>query len=135
MTNVGTIPATEITFNLSATPSSVLANEASMCVTSTGLGTNGNDYVLYNGPLSGGLNANWGQNGDTLTLADDALHQHRGPDGQLHHQHLRRYYDDAVRQYVHGKRRHFERGNSREREYRCHWHTGAECGSDPPEWR
>ena len=69
MTNVGTIPATEITFNLSATPSSVLANEASMCVTSTGLGTNGNDYVLYNGPLSGGLNANWGQNGDTLTIA------------------------------------------------------------------
>ena len=68
MTNVGTIPATEITFNLSATPSSVLANEASMCVTSTGLGTNGNDYVLYNGPLSGGLNANWGQNGDTLTV-------------------------------------------------------------------
>jgi hypothetical protein len=69
MTNVGTIPATEITFNLTATPpSSVLANEASMCVTSTGLGTNGNDYVLYNGPLSGGLNANWGQNGDTLTV-------------------------------------------------------------------
>jgi hypothetical protein len=40
-----------------------------MCVTSTGLGTNGNDYVLYNGPLSGGLNANWGQGGDTLTVA------------------------------------------------------------------
>ncbi len=69
MTNVGTIPATEITFNLTATPPSlVLANEASMCVTSTGLGTNGNDYVLYNGPLSGGLNANWGQGGDTLTV-------------------------------------------------------------------
>jgi hypothetical protein len=69
MTNVGTIPATEITFNLSATPlPSAIANEASMCVTSTGLGTNGNDYVLYNGPLSGGLNQNWGQGGDTLTV-------------------------------------------------------------------
>ena len=69
MSNVGNIPATEIIFNLTAAPSSPLANEASMCVTSTGLGTNGNDYVLYNGPLSGGLNANWGQGGDTLTVA------------------------------------------------------------------
>jgi len=68
MTNVGTIPATEITFNLSATPSSVLANEASMCVTSTGLGTNGNDYVLYNGPLSGGLKRKLGAKRDTLTV-------------------------------------------------------------------
>ncbi len=70
MSNVGNIPATELVFNLTSTPSpSVLASEASMCVTSTGLGTGGVDYVLYNGPLSGGLNSNWGQNGDTLTVA------------------------------------------------------------------
>ena len=69
-TNTGDIPLTELILNIVSTyPGSQLATEASMCVTSTGIGTSGGDYVLYNGPLSGGLNANWSQGGDTLTVA------------------------------------------------------------------
>jgi hypothetical protein len=68
VTNNGNIPATELIFNMtSSPPTSALESELGACVTSTGLGTNG-FLVLYNGPLSGTLNQNWWQNGDTLTV-------------------------------------------------------------------
>jgi hypothetical protein len=69
-TNTGDIPLTEITWSFNSTyPTSQLATEASVCVTSSGLGTGGNNDLLYNGPLSGFAGTNYGQNGDILTVA------------------------------------------------------------------
>ncbi len=72
-TNTGGIPLTELTFTLTAAGSPAMAGESSVCVASTGLGTNGaNPFVIYNGALSGVLGTAYSQAGDTLTIAGTA---------------------------------------------------------------
>jgi hypothetical protein len=69
-TNTGNIPLTEINFTLNTTyPTSALATEAYVCIGSTGLGTDGNWFQIYNGPLAAKNGTTWGQDGDTLTIA------------------------------------------------------------------
>ena len=75
-TNEGSLNLTEEDLTLSSTyPGSALYDEASICIGSTGLGTGGSFFELYNGPISaaGGLGLTgsytWGQNGDVLTAA------------------------------------------------------------------
>lgn len=55
-TNTGNIPLSELTITLNSTyPTSALAEGASVCVASTGIGTDHvHPFVVYNGPLSPG---------------------------------------------------------------------------------
>jgi hypothetical protein len=68
-TNNGNVNADELVYSIGATyPTSPLASELSVCVTSTGLGTGGSTYKIYNGSLSGAIPGNWGQQGDYITV-------------------------------------------------------------------
>jgi hypothetical protein len=79
-TNTGNIPLTELVFTLATTyPGSALANEAYACVGSTGLGTGGNFFQIYNGPISSLPAGGWGQDGDTLTVAGSPTTPSSGP--------------------------------------------------------
>jgi hypothetical protein len=50
-------------------PTSALATEAYACVTSTGLGTGGVDYLIYNGPMSGASGLSYPQTPQVLTVS------------------------------------------------------------------
>ena len=83
-TNTGNIPLTQITMTLSTTyPTSALATESYVCIGSTGLGTGGAWFPIYNGPLGTLLGAGgsygWGQDGDTLTVAGSPYITPPGP--------------------------------------------------------
>jgi predicted ribosomally synthesized peptide with SipW-like signal peptide len=69
-TNNGSVNATELNLSLSSTyPMSALASELSVCISSTGIGTGGSEFTIYNGLLSGVNPASWWQNGDVLTVS------------------------------------------------------------------
>jgi hypothetical protein len=68
ISNIGNIPLTELVFTVSSTyPTSALATEAYVCIASTGIGTHGNLFEWFNGPISTLPAGGWGQQGDTLT--------------------------------------------------------------------
>ena len=69
-TNTGNIPLTEMVFTVGSTyNTSPLANEAYICIASTGIGTGGSHFEWYNGPISGLPAGGWDQQGDVLTTA------------------------------------------------------------------
>jgi predicted ribosomally synthesized peptide with SipW-like signal peptide len=79
-TNTGNIPLTELVFTLGNNyPLSQLATESQVCIGSTGLGTSGSFFQIYNGPLSGVPAGGWGQQGDTLTIAGSTPTSNSGP--------------------------------------------------------
>jgi predicted ribosomally synthesized peptide with SipW-like signal peptide len=52
LTNTGTIPVTETFFDVTSNyPTAPLAMDSYICVTTTGIYTGGNNYLVYNGPL------------------------------------------------------------------------------------
>jgi hypothetical protein len=68
-TNIGSLNAYELVFTVSSTyPTSALAKELSVCISSTGLGTGGSVYAWYNGPVANLPAGGWGQQGDYLTV-------------------------------------------------------------------
>ena len=68
-TNNGSVTAHELVFTVSSTyPTSALANELSVCISSTGLGTGGKVFWWYNGPVASLPAGGWGQQGDYLTV-------------------------------------------------------------------
>ena len=71
VTNTGNVNLTEMYLLIGSTyPTSALATEAYICVASTGIGTGGTPYLLYNGPISGlPTTPGWSQGGDMLTTA------------------------------------------------------------------
>jgi hypothetical protein len=83
-TNTGNLPLTEITMTLNVTyPTSPLVTESYVCIGSTGLGTGGSWFQIYNGPLGAlvgtGGSYGWGQDGDTLTVANTPYITPPGP--------------------------------------------------------
>ena len=69
-TNTGNVNLTEMVFTVGSTyNTSPLANEAYICIASTGIGTGGSLFEWYNGPISGLPAGGWGQQGDMLTVA------------------------------------------------------------------
>ena len=80
MTNNGGVNATELVYTLSSdTTSSALAQEAYVCLGSTGIGTGGSFFPLYNGPISGLAPLSLGQQGDVLTVANSTPTPTSGP--------------------------------------------------------
>jgi len=65
-TSTGNIPLTDPTWVLSANSGSQLESEAYVCATSTGIGTNDTNVVLYNGPLSGFSGTSYALSGDEI---------------------------------------------------------------------
>lgn len=77
LTNTGNIPMTEDTISFAVTsPTSALATEAQVCFGSTGLGTGGAWYPIYNGSLAGFNGVSYSQAGDVLTIAGTAYSMH-----------------------------------------------------------
>jgi predicted ribosomally synthesized peptide with SipW-like signal peptide len=66
-TNTGNLPLSDPTWVVNATGGSDLAIQAFVCVTSTGIGTNVTNTVLYNGPLSGFTGTTYSLSSDILT--------------------------------------------------------------------
>jgi hypothetical protein len=80
MTNTGKIPLNEIYLDITVNGASNLEDEAYACLSTSGLGTNQTNTVVYNGPLTGllaqesstaqgGGPNGWSQLGDTITIA------------------------------------------------------------------
>jgi hypothetical protein len=65
-TNAGSIQLTDPTWVVNATGGPDLTSQAYVCATSTGIGTDDTNVVLYNGPLSGFT-------GTTYSLSSDVL--------------------------------------------------------------
>lgn len=68
-TSTGNIPLTDPTWVLSANGGSQLESEAYVCATSTGIGTNNTNVLLYNGPLSGFTGTSYALSGDKITTS------------------------------------------------------------------
>ncbi|MGP8009064.1 MAG: hypothetical protein ACLPKZ_02250 [Acidimicrobiales bacterium] len=66
-TNTGNLPVSDPTWVVNATVGSDLATQAFVCATSTGIGTDDTNYVLYNGPLSDFTGTSYSLSGDVLT--------------------------------------------------------------------
>jgi hypothetical protein len=66
-TNTGNLPVSDPTWVVNATGGSDLASQAYVCATSTGIGTDDTNYVLYNGPLSDFTGTSYSLSGDVLT--------------------------------------------------------------------
>jgi hypothetical protein len=79
-TNTGDLSLTDPTWVLNAVPvSSSLEGEAYVCATSTGIGSGGTNYLLYNGPLSGFTGTSYSLASDTLTTAGSTPTATTGP--------------------------------------------------------
>jgi hypothetical protein len=68
-TSIGNVPLTDPTWVLSANGGSQLVSEAYVCATSTGIGTNHTNTLLYNGPLSGFTGTSYSLVGDVLSTS------------------------------------------------------------------
>ena len=66
-TNTGNLPVSDPTWVVNTTGGADLANQASVCVTSTGIGTDDSNIVLYNGLLSGITGTTYSLSGDVLS--------------------------------------------------------------------
>ena len=67
--STGNIPLTDPTWVLGANGGSQLESEAYVCATSTGIGTNNTNVLLYNGPLSGFIGTSYALSGDEITTS------------------------------------------------------------------
>jgi predicted ribosomally synthesized peptide with SipW-like signal peptide len=68
-TSTGNIQLTNPTWVVNATGGPDLASQAYVCATSTGIGTNVTNTVLYNGPLSDFIGTSYSLAGDVLSTA------------------------------------------------------------------
>jgi len=68
-TSTGNIPLTNPTWVLNASGGTQLMGEAYVCVTSTGIGSNNSNVVLYNGPLSAMIGTSYALSGDELVTS------------------------------------------------------------------
>lgn len=66
-TSTGNVQLTDPTWVVNATGGSDLANQAYVCATSTGIGTDNTNIVLYNGPLSGFTGTSYSLSNDVLS--------------------------------------------------------------------
>jgi hypothetical protein len=67
--STGNIPLTDPTWVLSANGGTQLESEAYVCATSTGIGTNDTNVVLYNGLLSGFSGTSYALTGDEISTS------------------------------------------------------------------
>jgi hypothetical protein len=78
--NTGNLPLSDPTWVPNAVPvSSALEGEAYVCATSTGIGSDGTNYLLYNGPLSGFVGTSYALDSDVLTTSGTAPTGTTGP--------------------------------------------------------
>ena len=68
-TSTGNISLSDPTWVLSANGGTQLESEAYVCATSTGIGTNDTNVVLYNGPLSGFSGTSYALSGDEISTS------------------------------------------------------------------
>jgi hypothetical protein len=78
-TNTGNLALSNPTWMLDATGGTALEGEAYVCATSTGIGTNPANSLLYNGPLSGFIGTSYALPGDTLSTSGTAATPTSGP--------------------------------------------------------
>jgi hypothetical protein len=81
-TNTGNLPLSDPTWVVNATGGSDLEGQAYVCVTSTGIGTDTTNFVLYNGPLNGFSGTTFALGGDVLSPTS-ALTATSGPTDNL----------------------------------------------------
>jgi hypothetical protein len=67
--STGNVPLTDPTWVLGVHGGSQLESEAYVCATSTGIGTNNTNVLLYNGPLSGFSGTSYALSGDEITTS------------------------------------------------------------------
>jgi hypothetical protein len=66
-TNTGNLPVSDPTWVVGANAGTDLLSGAYVCATSTGIGTDDTNVVLYNGPLSGFVGTSYALTGDVLS--------------------------------------------------------------------
>ena len=66
-TNTGNLPVSDPTWVIGANVGLDLESEAYVCATSTGIGTDNTNIVLYNGPLSGFTGTSYSLSNDVLS--------------------------------------------------------------------